>query len=148
MPKSVYLAGNIDFVSFEQACDWRSKAQKQLEVAGFIVLNPMVKYKSEEDVSNYHYSEIFIDDLDMVDQADIMLVNFTDEGGFGTPFELGYFYGVRYERYERSSTWYLDLVFGCVGNKYKNHPFVLGVFDKQFDSIDEAVNHIINNVKP
>ncbi len=126
----VYLAGNIDFVSFDQASNWRTEATKRLEAKGFRVFNPMSKYKSAEDYNKLSSVEIFYDDISMIENSDILLVNFTDEGGFGTPFEIGYFFA------------FAGDVYGCVGDKYKNHPFVLESFDKLFDSTEAAIGFV------
>ncbi len=98
-----YLAGPIAGCTVEEAMGWRKRAQAMLAEAEITCLIPLgadeITAKTPvfcEDLGSAG-RRVFEKDLFMIDQADIVLVNFTGWKAVskGTLFELGYAYAKR-----------------------------------------------------
>lgn len=103
----VYLAGNINGLTYEQATQWRIDATKRLCLLDIGVFDPMrteANHPKEgticdlELVDNHLGAKVFHSDIYMINQSDIILANFqmdssTDEVSIGTFVEIGYAWG-------------------------------------------------------
>lgn len=97
--KTVYLAGNIASLHYDDATNWRKELTTKLELAGYTVLDPM---RDKEHLANTivgftHNSDnctanaIFTRDVSDIDKADIIFCYLTKHS-IGTCWELGYAY--------------------------------------------------------
>jgi len=123
------MAGAMDAVPREYQENWRKKAADLLSYAGIQTLNPC-RRPHDCDLT---YKEIFNLDLQDVRNCDLMLVdNRKGIKTYGTPCEVFY---ASYVLKKPVIGWYGD-----------ESPF--GVFqdvliDRQFPTVEEAVDHII-----
>jgi nucleoside 2-deoxyribosyltransferase len=142
MNRTVYLAGPIGGIPFDDAWRWRSDATTALRGLGFSVLNPIcsteighlagkencpINLKSH-GVKN---SELFYKDIHKIKEASVVLANLAgyNEKSFGTPFEMGFAYG-------------LGKTCVCVTDKERfDHPFI-SVPSVCFLSLEEALSFI------
>ena len=95
--KTVYLAGPITGLTYEQATIWRNNAKTVLRSKGYRCIDPM---EGEADTLNEHHpdlhrrvSEIVHLDKYYVDQSDIIFVNFEhydEKMSVGTISELAW----------------------------------------------------------
>ncbi len=102
MTKSIYLAGPINGLTYQECSEWREKLQAEFEQAGFMVNNPMRNktfLSGEKKMSRVGYRaptatphDIFYRDKFDVMHSDILFVNFigSKEASIGTAFELAW----------------------------------------------------------
>lgn len=101
--KTVYLAGPITGQSYDQAVDWRNKAELKLQLRGIRVLSPMrgKSYLSTEDKLCDSYEDktmssivgINVRDFNDCKTCDALLVNFpaeTSRVSIGTVMEIAW----------------------------------------------------------
>ena len=98
---TVYLAGPISRVTFNQATKWRIEAAALLNTLGIETFDPMLnKHEPEgglnaiitqdDALSSMTKEQVFNRDMDNIDMSDVLLVNLIDfHGSIGTPFEIG-----------------------------------------------------------
>ncbi len=135
---TVYLAGNIEGLSYGQATNWRKSAEEYLADHGIKTLNPMRGKESLDNgkVIGTEYktitaSEIFQRDVEDVLRSDVILAIIT-KPGLGTGFELGlaYAHGI-------------PVVAVAWGDGVKNHPFLVGGgVSWYFEYIEDALYFI------
>ena len=92
--KTIYLAGAIEKVSWEQATAWRNLTQEFLSEADqYYVINPL-ENKTKVDKYNYNPTTIVTNDLNNVSKADILIVenHFPSIPRWGTAMEVAYAY--------------------------------------------------------
>ena len=100
--KTIYLAGPISGLTYEEANEWREVITPNLEILGYKVLNPMydkdfLKNKGvigkDTDVINNvlnNHNNIYELDLFRVRHSDILLINFlgSKKASIGTVVEI------------------------------------------------------------
>jgi nucleoside 2-deoxyribosyltransferase len=120
--KTIYLAGSINGLNYEQATEWRKTLNKELTLKGFNVLDPM-RGKDElegkgiinDSKTIYEPSHILRRDLWDIKHSDIIVANLDNLGTLpmiGTLMELG--------------TCLIEHKLVCLFNvpkKFKAHPF-------------------------
>jgi len=100
--ETVYLAGPIDGLHYDQAAGWRQDAQDRLEELGFKVYNPMsgkeclagkvIKASEYKDKGVIFRKDAIVKmDLSRIRWSDIVLINFnTPTLSGGTLVEVGF----------------------------------------------------------
>ena len=125
----IYLAGPMDFVSKEEQTCWRDKASTLLNVLGVETLNPC-RRPHDCGLNN---KEIFNLDMQDVRDCDLMLVdNRPQLKSFGTPCEVFYMSYILKKP-----------VIGWHGSEEPFGIFQDVLIDKQFPSVEEAIDHIV-----
>jgi len=99
--KTVYLAGPISGLTYEEATAWRKEARLNLEEIGFDAIDPMHGKKFLSDVKKTdqarhnkliaRHDNIFLTDIYRVRNSEIILVNFlgAKQVSIGTTIEIG-----------------------------------------------------------
>lgn len=101
----IYLSGGMTNLSFDESNMWRCEVEKYFRDNNVEIFNPVIKNKLEDNIGSMRY------DLDKLNQADLVVVNFNNQKSIGTAFELGYAYERRIpiiglnETGERLHTW-------------------------------------------
>lgn len=142
---TVYLAGPIRGLSYDEAVAWRVDAEKKLGSAGFTCLSPMRNKEliksaekitdSYEDLKGYSAKELFNRDKFDVKKSDILLFNFLNKKAtvIGTLFELAW--GHLLGKY--------CIVVVSDDSIYAKHPFVKESASIVFSNMDIAVDFLI-----
>lgn len=143
--KTVYLAGSINGLTYEEATGWRKEATEKLQAAGFLVRDPMrgKKFLEYVEVINDQNTDIKADEIFFRDVTDILtshyvLINLDSLGNnpmIGTLFELGYGFGSG-----------KDLFMFNIPEEFKLHPFLLCA-GNQSGNLNQAIHEIINHEK-
>ena len=132
-PISIYLAGSIDGLTYEEATGWRIEFAERLHrLFGYniVIFDPTLKlhtcnYKPDDIIDIKYLSrkemfETFENDIRATSQTDIGVINIQGKSkGTGTIFEIGYMYakGVK-------MLGYIDKK-----NPLKQHPFINNAVD-------------------
>lgn len=101
----IYLSGGMTGLSYKESNEWRKDIQEYFDGNNVKVFNPVEKNGLTEPIESMRY------DLDKLNQADLVIVNFNAQNSIGTAFELGYAYERRIpiiglnETGERLHTW-------------------------------------------
>lgn len=142
--KRVYLAGSIEGLVWEDASKWRNKAVEMLKDAGIEdVYNPVdhiplemrngiITAERVKEGGGFRGKEIVAQDLFRLRRCNIFLVNLDDPGS-GTMAEMGIKWAqggiiIGFSEWEGSV----------------DHPFIVELADVIYDTLDEAVDFIIN----
>lgn len=123
---SIYLAGGMTGLTFEESNGWRKYLSEKLE---HNTLNPNDYFNphesnhgSEKEARNY--------DLMLLKKCDLVIVNFNTPNSIGTAQELA----VAYENHIP--------VIGVNENKYELHPWLVECCERIFSSIDELIEYV------
>jgi nucleoside 2-deoxyribosyltransferase len=104
MTKTIYLAGNIAGLHYDDATSWRKQVGSIFSNYGYIVLDPMREKEHLtgsivgflHNSNNCSANEIFTRDTNDVKLCDIIFAYITGYS-IGTSFELGYAYALKKE---------------------------------------------------
>lgn len=135
---TIYLAGGIAHNSFDEATKWRLKAFDILTAYKFTVLDPMRGKQADHWGDGVSYPglspfDIFSRDTDDINKSDALLVNLHTVRSIGTPWEMGY-------------AWGLDKpLFVCCTGELLDHPFVIASSFFKTTTIDYAINAVIQH---
>lgn len=123
---SIYLAGGMTGLTFEESNEWRKYLNGKLV---HNVINPNDyfnphenNHSSEKEVRNY--------DLMLLKKCDLVIANFNAPNSIGTAQELA----VAYENH--------ITVIGLNENKYELHPWLVECCERIFSSIDELIEYV------
>ena len=156
MTKYVYLGGFIEGLRWEEAFEWREKAEIFLKDIGIKIYNPVVHvpaaFKDSQAVItsakiiNFYLlnspielaedfkNRVFFQDLFHLRKADICLFNLKDFGrpvnGIGTIWELGAAFILK------------KLVLAFHKSSLEQHSFVTNSINLNFDCLDDALDYI------
>ena len=119
---SVYLAGQITGLSYDEASAWRNEATDYLTAMGFSVFNPL---RDRDMAAPPSYVVPFKRDVEDIKQADYVLAYQLES--VGTLIELGMAY---------AQGKYIVLV------APSTHPFLQGVAGAVVSSLDEAYEEL------
>lgn len=133
MGKTVYLAGPMDFVGNRTAHEWRLKAGKMFEAAGWTVLDPC-RRPHELDMN---FKEIYRQDLIDVERCDLILadVRHMQRENTGTSCEMFYCHEILRKPVFGWS--------GTHGRKASERLFMSQLITAEFETVEDAVNHIL-----
>lgn len=143
MWKNVYLAGRIEGLTFEQAADWRNLAAARFDEEGIDCYNPcdhvplalrngIITTENVRAMGGFRADEIFAQDVFHLQNCNVFLVNLNNPR-IGTLIELGIAYTLQ-----------LTIVGFGGSPDLRKHPFIYKTIQVMFDSLDEAVDFIIN----
>lgn len=150
MNKKVYLAGPIEGLLYEEAVEWRNKAEEILIDSGLSCYNPGVfipDYLKGERITLEAVAKItetFV--LDLKDRLyfhsrfeleDCSIILFNLKHSETTPISIGTFW----ELGAASIISKLNLAFN-MPQKFKRNPFVSNSINLGFESLDEALDYI------
>lgn len=134
----VYLAGKMSGLTLEEMDGWRVEATKQFNDKSFIpvhTINPVRFYNFEMNPNTYSEKEVRKFDLHMVKASDVILVNLDFSDSIGTAMEICMAYDV----------WDKPVVgFG----KNKSHPWMELCISKRCETLEDAVDYIIDYYLP
>jgi len=135
--KLVYLAGKIDGLSWDEANSWREKATKELELHNISVYNPLPRNlegvcKISPDLVQGIRSQIPANDEFYLKCSDVLLVNLGHERLTGTLLEIGYARALG------------KMIVGFGSSKLCKHPFIERWVDLRFETLDDALEYIID----
>lgn len=148
MHKSVYLAGKIEGLTWDQAAAWRKWAAKTLRDAGIRYYDPcehvpislrkgaVITGKRAAELSGLRGDEIWTQDVFYLkNETNIILANLWDYNtgkltGTLVEWGMGYILG-------------LTLIGFRPSDSYKGHPFIYKPADCLFETVEEAVDFII-----
>lgn len=128
----VYLAGKMSGLTYEEMNAWRVKASMLFEGYDYDIhtLNPVDFYNFEMDKNTYTEREVKRFDLGLVRSSDVILVNLDHPNSIGTAIEI----------HESYDNWKIPVIgFGTT----VNHPWIMVSLDKQCETLEEAVEHIV-----
>ena len=134
---SVYLAGPIGDIPIQDAAAWREEAEEKLNAAGIRAYNPLRdKDLGDKDINTkLDHIEVVERDLADILKSDIVLVDLRHEVKLiGTAMEMAY-----------ARMW--DKKIYVFGTAYRQHYWVQYHAGKFFDTLDEAIEAIINEKK-
>jgi nucleoside 2-deoxyribosyltransferase len=138
--KTVYLAGPIENLSYDNATSWREFTTIQLQDVSIQTRNPMRHKlhlkKSEKIVSHEHFNAKEIIDRDRADVStcDLILVNFmgTNHASVGTFVELGWADMLR-----------IPVIAVMDDNDPKrNHPFIKSICSVIVNRLDDGIDKV------
>ncbi len=135
----IYLAGAINGTSWQECADWRSVATRLLTDAGHTVLSPLAgkgRLKGRELIKgaeDWTYREIINRDLMMVQQADLILAEYTrpEHRYIGTVSEIA----IAYSQGKPVILWHGD----NTPESWLQHLPVRG-----FECLHEAIDYILD----
>ena len=125
--KTIYLAGAITGLSFNEASEWREWTTQCLDHR-YKILNPLRGYEclndwedigtglKQDGLKNH---QVFTRDLIDIDESDIALFNFLPGISAGTMWELGYVFS------KNMNTMRITQIV-IVKDKDQTHPFIKG----------------------
>jgi len=141
--KNVYLAGKIEGLVWEEAADWRNLAAVRFDDEGIDCYNPcdhvpvslrdgIITAERVKSFGGFRGEELFAQDIFHLQNCNIFLVNL-DNPGSGTLIELGMAYILQLT------------IIGFGGSlDLRKHPFIYKTVQVMFDTLDEAVDFVIN----
>ena len=139
MAKTVYLAGGISGLSYQQATEWREIATAVLEAGGYRVLDPMrgkLDLIDEKEIHHDYQEEhltpeaIFNQDLKDIEASDIIFARMDTAKSIGTPWEVGYAFAREKE------------IVLAVDQSIRKHPFVVGTTEYIYTDWLEALRQV------
>ena len=127
---TIYLSGGIHGCTDSEASDWRKYAAKKLVGCGHTCMDPFREdfRGREKDFVDYLVEQ----DKEDIETCDILLVYFVNNNHIyaGTCMEILY-------------AWQLDKEVVVVSDQFPNmSPWIYYHSDKQFTSLDEAIEYI------
>lgn len=143
MYKNIYLAGKIEGLVWQIAAGWRQVAAERLEDEGIDYYNPcnhvphelrngIITAERVRSLGGFRGEELFAQDMFHLQNCNIFLVDL-DNPGSGTLIELGMAYSLQLT------------IIGFGGSAdFKKHPFIYKTVQVMFDTLEEAVEFIIN----
>ena len=127
----IYIAGQMDNVSFHEMSDWREYTKRHfLGDDRFIILDPCRR----PHVANLTEREVMLMDLKDIDASDLLLVDNRDLGKpmFGTPCEVFY---ASYVQNKPVIAWNDQ-------KTTRKSVFQKALFTHEFDALQNALDHI------
>jgi nucleoside 2-deoxyribosyltransferase len=133
----IYLAGKMSGLTFEEMNTWRLKAKELFEEYELDVHleNPCDYYNFELDPDTYTEKEVKKFDLWLVKNCDIVLVDLVHPNSIGTAIEI----------HEAHDNWKIPVI--SFGNAVA-HPWMNLSIDKRCNTLEDAVEHIIDFYLP
>ena len=136
---TIYLAGGISHLSYEEATGWR---RDLIEQAGdrAIILDPMRGKEVLEGTKaialhppEFSHDDIFGRNIADIESSNYMIVNWDSVKSIGTPMEVGFAYaeGV--------------IVTSYCTTIYKSHPFMVGMSQVILDSLIDCLEWCIED---
>ena len=147
MPKqTIYLAGRITGLSYEEATLWRKEVAFVLKDK-YRILDPM-RDKEEligvKDIGvniegvGLSNKEIFNRDVSDINKSDIILVNLLTGHTFGTAWEIGYTWGTN--TYKNNP----KKIYIVADSRLAQHPFVeFSTHTVVYSSLDEVLQELL-----
>lgn len=149
----VYLCGHMTIgITAGQARGWRAIAMTRLRAEGFDTVSPMRGLESIEDddplgnlpemsmglSEEQGHDAAITRDLFDIQQADIVLANLVDDARtIGSIAEIAWAYLLRKP----------IVLIAKKGTAHADHPFMQGMKSIRFETLDEGINWIINNLR-
>lgn len=132
MPKkpTIYLAGKMSGLSFEEMNGWRLEASKLLK-ENFHIINPCDYYNFKNDPSTYTEREVKEFDLGRVNGSKILLFNLDYPDSIGTAIEI----------HMAHDEWHIPVI-AYGGKNVQVHPWIELSITKRCDTLEDAINHI------
>jgi len=130
----IYLAGPMDYVDKETQCGWRRQCHEYFDdIYGNVKLLDPTRRTHEDDLSE---REILTLDMWDVTQSDLLLVDAREFNApsFGTACEVFY---ASYVLKKPVIGWYNE-----ENKPTKRRIFQNALFTRQFESLDDALQHI------
>lgn len=131
---TIYLAGKIHGLDYEEATGWRNKIKAEAPKE-YVFLDPMDGKEFLRDVptipiqTEMSNNQIFHTDIHSVRKAGMIIANLNHLPMVRTWFELGFAYDTT-----------TMLVYICSpDNPYRNHPFVTESADIIFDTVEDVI---------
>ena len=134
---TIYEAGAISNLSFEEYNIWRVNAKRLLNITSdnqIHVINPVDFYNFNMNPNTYTEKEVKEYDLQMVKQSDLILVNLEHPNSIGTAMELFY----------ASEVLHKPVIGFGINENRPPHPWVELCIDKFCGTLQEAVDYIID----
>lgn len=133
----VYLSGGMGDLSFDEQYKWRKQISSAIKCSGFNFKNNVeffnpVNYYNFTEKRHRTEREIVEFDLNALRNSDLVIVNFNDPKSLGTCAELAIAYEMR------------TPVIGINENGCKLHPWLVEFTTRMCDSIEEAIEYVIN----
>lgn len=132
---TVYEAGGMSGLDFETMNAWRVNAKRLLRIASdnqIHIINPVNHYNFNMNPNTYTESEVKKFDLQMVKTSDLILVNLDlSNGSIGTAMELC----MAHDVWDKPVIGY---------GKQKSHPWFELCVTKRCETLEQAVDYIIN----
>lgn len=133
---SMYLAGGMSGLSFEDQIKWRNQIRDAILYGGYdydmpiYVFNPLNFYNLED---NHHKTEKEAMDFDLnrLRNSDLVVVNFNAPKSIGTAMELAVAYENRIP------------VVGLNENNIDLHPWLIECCTRVCDDMYELVEHVV-----
>ena len=145
MNRSLYLAGKMNDLTYEEASGWRMYIQKELKNYNVNVLSPMRNEDfsnigndviTDKNFTNEYKKEIFMKDVTDIMNCDDVVINFMNEQpSFGSNWEMGYSYFANKIIYAINVPDYLQ-----------KHPFFIASVNYCFNDINKFINFYIKNI--
>jgi len=133
---NIYLAGGMGNLSYDEYTRWRTQfINNVLQTKIDIINNPVIT--NPTDYYNFEYQfhktehEIKEFELQRIRKSDVVVVNFNDEKSIGTAMELAVAKENRI------------FIVGINENKKNIHPWLVDCVDRMCDTIEEAVDYVI-----
>lgn len=134
----IYLAGKMGGLTFEEMNNWRTEAELKFVDKAHVpihTINPVDFYNFEMNPNEYTDKEVKKFDLHMVKVSDLVLVNLDFSDSIGTAMEICMAHDV----------WDKPVIgFG----KSKSHPWMELCISKRCETLEEAVDYIIDYYLP
>jgi len=135
---TIYLAGKMSGLSFEEYNSWRVNTKRLLRIASddkIHTISPSDYYNFEMNPNTYTESEVKKFDLQMVKRSDLTIVNLDFSDSIGTAMEICMAHDV----------WDKPVIgFG----KNKSHPWMELCITKRCETLEEAVRYIVDYYLP
>lgn len=133
---SIYLAGGMGSLSFEEQSKWRNQIMNAIKFGDYdyekkpIFTNP-VDYYNFEEKRHKSENEIMEFDLNRVRKSDLIIVNFNDPSSIGTSMEIAI-----------AKELHIPIVGINVGNK-RLHPWLECSCMRMCENLREAVEYTV-----
>lgn len=136
---TIYLAGAMSGVSYEEYMIWRNDAAKLLQSKSdksLHIINPGEYYNFEMNEGTYTEHEVKYFDLYCVKHSDLVLVNLTYHDSIGTAIEI----------HEAHDNWGIPVIGFCPNDTrhkvYPMHPWMKLSLTKECKTLEAAVDYI------
>lgn len=121
----IYLSGGMTDLTYEEANGWRKDIQDYFKYDKKVeIFNPVQKNYLTDDIEGMRY------DLDKLNQANLVIVNFNNPNSIGTAVELGYAYRKRIP------------IIGLNDTDKKLHSWLSAVCVHVFDNFDDMLDFV------
>lgn len=130
----MYLSGGMGSISWEEQSEWRKKVIEYIKNRDCekkpVFFNP-VQYYNFKEVRYRTEREVMEFDLNALRHSDLVIVNFNDPNSLGTCAELAIAKELKIP------------VIGINESGHKLHPWLVEFTTRMCDSLDEAIEHVV-----